>query len=86
MTLERQERWRPCRANVVAALAHGADGVWVGTRLVASEEAFAHPEWKRRIVGARRQDEYSAALVEHSRTLRRHSAALCEHSAREVRL
>jgi NAD(P)H-dependent flavin oxidoreductase YrpB (nitropropane dioxygenase family) len=37
-------------ADVVAALAHGADGVWVGTRLVASTEAFANPEWKRRIV------------------------------------
>jgi NAD(P)H-dependent flavin oxidoreductase YrpB (nitropropane dioxygenase family) len=40
-------------ADVVSALAHGADGVWVGTRLVASAEAFAHPEWKRRIVRAR---------------------------------
>lgn len=33
-----------------AALAHGADGVWVGTRLVASMEANAHDEYKRRIV------------------------------------
>jgi NAD(P)H-dependent flavin oxidoreductase YrpB (nitropropane dioxygenase family) len=40
-------------ADVVSALAHGADGVWVGTRLVASTEAYAHPEWKRRIVEAR---------------------------------
>ena len=34
------------------ALAHGADGVWVGTRLVASVEANAHDEYKRRIVTA----------------------------------
>jgi NAD(P)H-dependent flavin oxidoreductase YrpB (nitropropane dioxygenase family) len=49
-------------ADVVTALAHGADGVWVGTRLVASEEAYAHPEWKRRIVEARRQDTVITTL------------------------
>lgn len=38
--------------QLAAALALGADGVWVGTRLVASEEAFAHPEYKRRLVEA----------------------------------
>lgn len=32
------------------AFAHGADGVWVGTRMVASTEAYAHVNWKRRIV------------------------------------
>ena len=37
---------------VVKALAHGAEGVWVGTRLVASTEAHAHPEYKKRIVKA----------------------------------
>ena len=37
---------------VAEALAHGADGVWVGTRLVASVEANAHDEYKRRIVEA----------------------------------
>jgi nitronate monooxygenase len=40
----------------VRALAHGADGVWVGTRLVASDEAYAHPEWKQRLIVARRHD------------------------------
>jgi enoyl-[acyl-carrier protein] reductase II len=49
-------------ADVVVALAHGADGVWVGTRLVASEEAYAHPEWKRRLVEARRQDTVKTTL------------------------
>ncbi len=38
--------------GVAAALQLGADGVWVGTRLVASEEALAHPEHKRRVVAA----------------------------------
>ena len=39
-------------ASVVRALAHGADGVWVGTRLVASVEAYAHQEYKQRIINA----------------------------------
>jgi NAD(P)H-dependent flavin oxidoreductase YrpB (nitropropane dioxygenase family) len=38
--------------GVAAALQLGADGVWVGTRLVASEEAACHPEHKRRVVAA----------------------------------
>jgi nitronate monooxygenase len=39
-------------AGVAAALRAGADGVWVGTRLVASVESHAHPEYKRRLVAA----------------------------------
>jgi nitronate monooxygenase len=39
-------------ADVAAALATGADGVWVGTRMVASTEAFAHPDYKRRLLVA----------------------------------
>jgi enoyl-[acyl-carrier protein] reductase II len=31
------------------ALHHGADGVWVGTRMVASVEAWAHPAYKQRL-------------------------------------
>lgn len=38
--------------GVAAALALGADAVCVGTRLVASREAFAHEEYKRRVVNA----------------------------------
>lgn len=37
--------------QVAAALCLGADAVWVGTRLVASNEAFAHPEYKKRLTG-----------------------------------
>jgi enoyl-[acyl-carrier protein] reductase II len=33
-----------------ASFRAGADGVWVGTRLVASAEAYAHPEYKARLV------------------------------------
>jgi NAD(P)H-dependent flavin oxidoreductase YrpB (nitropropane dioxygenase family) len=37
---------------VVRALENGAEGVWVGTRLVASTEAHAHPEYQKRIIAA----------------------------------
>jgi nitronate monooxygenase len=39
-------------AGVAAALRAGADGVWVGTRLVASVESNAHRQYKRRLVEA----------------------------------
>jgi NAD(P)H-dependent flavin oxidoreductase YrpB (nitropropane dioxygenase family) len=39
-------------ADVAAALINGADGVWVGTRMVASKEAYAHIEYKRRLLAA----------------------------------
>jgi NAD(P)H-dependent flavin oxidoreductase YrpB (nitropropane dioxygenase family) len=39
-------------ADVAAALNNGADGVWVGTRMVASAEAYAHTEYKRRLLAA----------------------------------
>lgn len=38
--------------GVAAALALGADAVLVGTRLVASREAYAHSEYKQRVVAA----------------------------------
>lgn len=36
--------------GLVAALALGAQGVWMGTRFIASNEARAHPAFKDRIV------------------------------------
>ena len=42
--------------QVAAALCLGADGVWVGTRLVASREAQVHPEHHRRLVAALGED------------------------------
>lgn len=38
--------------GLAAALALGADGAWVGTRLVATTEAHAHPHYKERLVAA----------------------------------
>jgi len=48
--------------GVAAALALGADGVWVGTRLVASEEAYVHPEHLRRLVEARGEDTVFSSI------------------------
>ncbi|MEU6389221.1 nitronate monooxygenase [Streptomyces sp. NPDC046939] len=42
--------------QVAAALCLGADGVWVGTRLVASHEAHVHAEHHRRLIAAQGQD------------------------------
>ena len=42
--------------TVAAALALGAEAVWVGTRLIASFEANAHPEYKERVVAAGVED------------------------------
>jgi NAD(P)H-dependent flavin oxidoreductase YrpB (nitropropane dioxygenase family) len=38
--------------GLAAAFALGADAVWVGTRFLASREANAHPEYKRRVLAA----------------------------------
>lgn len=38
--------------GIAAALALGADGVCIGTRLVATDEAYARNDYKRRIVSA----------------------------------
>jgi NAD(P)H-dependent flavin oxidoreductase YrpB (nitropropane dioxygenase family) len=48
--------------GVAAALALGADAVWVGTRLVATPEAAVHDEHKRRIVAARCQDTVFSSI------------------------
>ncbi|MGH4031324.1 NAD(P)H-dependent flavin oxidoreductase [Actinomycetota bacterium Odt1-20B] len=42
--------------QVAAALCLGADGVWVGTRLVASREAQVHPEHHRRLINSLGED------------------------------
>ena len=41
---------------MAAVLAAGADGVRVGTRFVATEEAGVHPTYAKALVGARAQD------------------------------
>lgn len=42
--------------GLAAALSLGAEGVWVGTRFVASAECEAHPDYKQRVVAARETD------------------------------
>jgi len=42
--------------GLAAALALGADGVWVGTRFVASEESEAHADYKMRLLSASQAD------------------------------
>jgi NAD(P)H-dependent flavin oxidoreductase YrpB (nitropropane dioxygenase family) len=48
--------------HVTRALGEGAAGVVVGTRLVASSEAYAHPEYKRRIVASDGTDTVKTTL------------------------
>jgi NAD(P)H-dependent flavin oxidoreductase YrpB (nitropropane dioxygenase family) len=48
--------------GLVAALALGADAVWVGTRFLASNEAYAHEEYKRRVLEAAIDDTVLTTL------------------------
>jgi NAD(P)H-dependent flavin oxidoreductase YrpB (nitropropane dioxygenase family) len=48
--------------QVAASLCLGADGVWVGTRLVASAEAQVHPEHHRRLVASTGADTVRTAI------------------------
>ena len=48
--------------QVAAALCLGADGVWVGTRLLASPEAFIHPVYKEKLVAAAGTDTCLSSL------------------------
>jgi NAD(P)H-dependent flavin oxidoreductase YrpB (nitropropane dioxygenase family) len=50
--------------GLVAALALGADGVLIGTRLVAAEESGAHEEYKRRVVAADATDSVLTDVFE----------------------
>jgi enoyl-[acyl-carrier protein] reductase II len=48
--------------GVAAALALGADGVWVGTRMAASREADLAAGYKQRLVAARGEDAVLSSL------------------------
>lgn len=50
--------------GVAAALALGADGVWLGTRFVATAEANAHPRYKAAIAGAAATDTRRSQLFD----------------------
>jgi NAD(P)H-dependent flavin oxidoreductase YrpB (nitropropane dioxygenase family) len=45
-------------AGIARALALGAQGVSLGTRFVASDEAFVHPVYKQRVVESTAEDTY----------------------------
>jgi nitronate monooxygenase len=46
--------------GLAAALSLGADGVLMGTRFLAAEEAFIHPEYRRRILESTGETVYCA--------------------------
>ena len=47
---------------VFRALSSGAEGVWVGTRLVASTEAYAHAQYKARLVAAKENSTVTTTM------------------------
>ena len=42
--------------GLAAALMLGADGAWIGTRFVATQESLAHEDYKNRLVLAQGRD------------------------------
>ncbi len=50
--------------GLAAVLALGGAGAWIGTRFLATPEAHAHHEWKRRIVAARETDTVHTELYD----------------------
>ncbi len=48
--------------GLAAALMLGADGAWIGTRLVATDESGAHDEYKSRLVAAAATDTVRTSL------------------------
>ena len=72
-------------AGLARALRLGAQGVSLGTRFVASEEAFVHPEYKRRVVQARAADAVYSSLFDvgwpDAPHRARHNRALAEWEA-----
>jgi NAD(P)H-dependent flavin oxidoreductase YrpB (nitropropane dioxygenase family) len=69
--------------GLVAALALGAEAVWVGTRFVASREANAHEEYKRRIVQAGERDTMLTSVFSGYERYRRPVRALSNRVVRE---
>ncbi|QEX16946.1 2-nitropropane dioxygenase [Hypericibacter terrae] len=51
-------------SGLAAVLALGGAGVWIGTRFLATPEAYTHEEWKRRIVAARETDTVYTELLD----------------------
>ena len=75
-------------AGIARALQFGAQGVSLGTRFVASDEAFVHPGYKQRIVDSRAEDTVLNTLYDVGwpnaphRTLRNKTLAEWEAAGR----
>jgi enoyl-[acyl-carrier protein] reductase II len=69
--------------GLAAALALGAEGVWVGTRFVASREANAHVDYKRRIIDASEADTAITTAFHGPERLRRPVRTLRNRVVRE---
>lgn len=52
--------------GLAAVLALGADAAWIGTRFLASREANAHPDYKRRVVEAGEGDTVVSTVFSHA--------------------
>lgn len=50
--------------GVAASLALGADGAWLGTRFVATEEAMAHDDYKAAVAGASETETVRSRLFD----------------------
>ncbi len=50
--------------GLAAALALGADGVWMGTRFLMAEEATTHPAWQDALVAAEETDTLHGVLFD----------------------
>ena len=50
--------------GLAAVLALGGAGAWIGTRFLATPEAAAHDDWKRRIVAARETETVHTELFD----------------------
>jgi nitronate monooxygenase len=74
--------------GLAAALALGADGVWMGTRFLLAEEAAAHPEWQDRLLAATETDTVLSTLFDGgwpdapARSLRNATVAAWETAGR----
>lgn len=73
--------------GLVAALALGACGVWVGTRFVATKEAFGHDNYKRKIVDATEEGAVvtKAFTGKDCRVLKNRYAVQWEDRAAEIK-
>lgn len=52
--------------GLVAALALGAGGIWLGTRFLATQESYIHPDYMRRILSAKHGDTVLTELFNHT--------------------